>query len=151
MQERVRYLNPFTDIGFKLFIAAEIAKLTPEESRRYEDSLKAYRDIKNSLDTARDEGREEGVAAQKASLTAILQLRFGQVSAKTSFAIESISNLEFLKNLVIKAALAESSESFETYLNSLVKPAPGLKPDNKVAESTVAYIPAHKPRTKKRK
>ena len=26
-----------------------------------EDSLKTYRDLKNSLDTAREEGREEGV------------------------------------------------------------------------------------------
>ncbi len=29
--------------------------------REYEDSLKAYRDIKNSLDTAKEEGREEGL------------------------------------------------------------------------------------------
>lgn len=28
--------------------------------REYEDSLKAYRDIKNSLDTAKEEGRAEG-------------------------------------------------------------------------------------------
>ena len=32
---------------------AEIATFTPEELREYEDSLKAYRDIKNSIDTAR--------------------------------------------------------------------------------------------------
>ena len=30
--------------------------------REYEDSLKAYRDIKNSLDTAKMEGRAEGRA-----------------------------------------------------------------------------------------
>ena len=29
--------------------------------REYEDSLKAYRDIKNSLDTAKEQGREEGL------------------------------------------------------------------------------------------
>ena len=34
-----------------------IATFTPEELREYEDSLKAYRDIKNSIDTARREGR----------------------------------------------------------------------------------------------
>ena len=34
-----------------------IATFTPEELREYEDSLKAYRDIKNSVDTARREGR----------------------------------------------------------------------------------------------
>ena len=39
---------------------AEIATFTPEELREYEDSLKAYRDIKNSIDTARREGRMEG-------------------------------------------------------------------------------------------
>ena len=39
---------------------AEIATFTPEELREYEDSLKAYRDIKNSIDTARREGRVEG-------------------------------------------------------------------------------------------
>ena len=37
-----------------------IATFTPEELREYEDSLKAYRDIKNSIDTARKEGRVEG-------------------------------------------------------------------------------------------
>ena len=31
---------------------AEIAKFTPVELKEYEDSLKAYRDLKNSLDTA---------------------------------------------------------------------------------------------------
>ena len=39
---------------------AEIATLTPEEQREYEDSLKDYRDIKNSIDTARREGNAEG-------------------------------------------------------------------------------------------
>ena len=44
----------------KLFDAAAIARFTPMELREYEDSLKAYRDIKNSLDTAKEEGRAEG-------------------------------------------------------------------------------------------
>lgn len=44
----------------KLFAAASVAHFTPTELREYEDSLKAYRDIKNSLDTAKEEGREEG-------------------------------------------------------------------------------------------
>ncbi len=42
----------------KLFETAEIARFTPEQVRSYEDSLKHYRDLKNSLDTAREEGRE---------------------------------------------------------------------------------------------
>ena len=39
---------------------AEIAKFTPVELKEHEDSLKAYRDIKNSIDTARREGNAEG-------------------------------------------------------------------------------------------
>ena len=31
---------------------AEIANFTPVELKEYEDSLKTYRDLKNSLDTA---------------------------------------------------------------------------------------------------
>ena len=50
----------------RLFQEAEIAKFTPEELREYEDSLKAYRDIKNSIETAKREGiaegRREGIA-----------------------------------------------------------------------------------------
>ena len=41
---------------------AEIASFTHTDLKEYEDSLKAYRDIKNSLDTAKDEGRAEGMA-----------------------------------------------------------------------------------------
>ena len=44
----------------KLFEEAEIAKFTPTELKEYEDSLKAYRDVKNSIDTAMEKGREEG-------------------------------------------------------------------------------------------
>ena len=43
-----RYISLLTDFGFK------------QELREYEDSLKAYRDIKKSIDTAKEEGREEG-------------------------------------------------------------------------------------------
>ena len=45
----------------KLFETAEIAKFTPDQVRSYEDSLKYYRDLKNSLDTAREEGLLEGI------------------------------------------------------------------------------------------
>ena len=46
----------------RLFKEAEIAAFTPEELREYEGSLKAYRDIKNSIDTARREGEAKGRA-----------------------------------------------------------------------------------------
>ncbi len=64
-----RYINPLTDFGFKrlfgtelkLFEAAEIAKFSPEERVAYEDSLKYYRDLKNVVDTSREEGVLEGI------------------------------------------------------------------------------------------
>jgi len=46
----------------KLFAAAEIAKFTPEEAMAYEDSLKVYRDLKNSIDAAREEGHDAAMA-----------------------------------------------------------------------------------------
>ena len=48
-----KYINPYTDFGFKkLFEQAEIAKFSPKERQDYEESVKIYRDLKNSLDTA---------------------------------------------------------------------------------------------------
>ena len=43
----------------KLFEAAEIAKFTLEEREAYEESLKYYRDLKNVVDTSREEGIKE--------------------------------------------------------------------------------------------
>ena len=44
----------------RLFEAASIARFTPKQLREYEDSVKAYRDIVNAVNTARKEGHEEG-------------------------------------------------------------------------------------------
>lgn len=65
----LKNLNNLTDrpvrlqerIFKKLFEQAEIANYSAEEYHEYEESLKVYRDLKNSIDTAREEGREEGV------------------------------------------------------------------------------------------
>jgi len=43
----------------KVFEVAEIAKFSREEYTSYEDSLKYYRDLKNSLDTAKIEAKEQ--------------------------------------------------------------------------------------------
>ena len=57
---RISDKNSNKKIFTKLFDAAAIARFSTTELREYEDSLKAYRDIKNSLDTAKEEGRAEG-------------------------------------------------------------------------------------------
>lgn len=51
LQERV-----FT----KLFEAAEIAKFTKEQYEAYEDSLKVYRDWKNTIETAELKAEKKG-------------------------------------------------------------------------------------------
>lgn len=48
------------NIFLKLFETDEIAKFNQQEYQEYEDSLRYYRDIKNSLDTAKEEGKIEG-------------------------------------------------------------------------------------------
>lgn len=85
---RRRYISLLTDFGFK------------QELREYEDSLKAYRDIKNSIDTAKEEGREEGrvegIAKEKLA-TAKRLLGMGltqeQVAKGTDLSIEDIERL----------------------------------------------------------
>lgn len=49
-----KYINPFTDYGFKKLFGEE-----PNKDLLLEDSLKYYRDLKNSLDTAKEEGKIE--------------------------------------------------------------------------------------------
>ena len=61
-QVEERYISLLTDKVFdRLFEEAEIAKFTPQEKREYEASKMAYRDIKNSIDTAKQEGLAEGM------------------------------------------------------------------------------------------
>ncbi|MGD7037457.1 PD-(D/E)XK nuclease family transposase, partial [Alkalicoccus sp. WONF2802] len=55
-------------VFLSLFEKARIARFQPEERDAYESSLKYYRDLKNVIDTARDEGREEGRLDEKRNL-----------------------------------------------------------------------------------
>ena len=78
----------------------------------YEDSLKAYRDVKNSIDTALEKGREEGMAKglekgreegmakgmEKEKISTarrLLSMGFSeeQVSTATELPLEEIQNL----------------------------------------------------------
>ena len=88
----------------RLFEEAEIAKFTPQEMREYETSKMAYRDIKNSVDTAKREGIAEGIEIgiekgmnQKAQDIAKNMLSMGlpaeQVSKATQLPLEIIKNL----------------------------------------------------------
>ena len=69
----------------RLFQVAEIAKFTPTELREYEDSLKAYRDLKNSLDTAEEKGVIKGIEIGRAE---------GRAEGEQSKAIDIAKNLK---------------------------------------------------------
>ncbi|MBN8682514.1 MAG: PD-(D/E)XK nuclease family transposase [Chitinophagales bacterium] len=49
----------------KVFETAEIAKFSPDDKAKYEESLKYYRDLKNVVDTSYEEGKAEGKAEGK--------------------------------------------------------------------------------------
>ena len=79
-------------------------KRTEEQLKEYEDSLKAYRDVKNSIGTAWGKGREEGMAEGMAKgmekekqSTARRLLSMGlseeQVSTATELPLEEIQKL----------------------------------------------------------
>ena len=100
-QVEERYISLLTDFGFdRLFEEAEIAKFTPQEMREYETSKMAYRDIKNSVDTAKREGLAEGIEIgmnQKAQDIAKNMLAMGlsaeQVAKATQLPLDIIKNL----------------------------------------------------------
>ena len=100
-QVEERYISLLCDKVFdRLFEEAEIAKFTPQEMREYETSKMAYRDIKNSVDTAKREGLAEGIEIgmnQKAQDIAKNMLAMGlsaeQVAKATQLSLEIIKNL----------------------------------------------------------
>jgi len=70
---KARFINPYTDFGFKKLFGeeahkiqaimneqAEFANSTQQQLQAYEDSLKVYRDLKGVIDTSHDEGYDEG-------------------------------------------------------------------------------------------
>ena len=82
--------------GIEEIEVAEIATFTPEGLREYEDSLKTYRDLKNSLDTAEEKGRVEGAAKAKISIARNLKsmgMSISDVSKATGLQEEEIKAL----------------------------------------------------------
>ncbi|MGD9202587.1 MAG: Rpn family recombination-promoting nuclease/putative transposase [Chitinispirillia bacterium] len=76
----------------KLFSIAEIAKFTPLEVEEYEESLKVYRDLKNSIDTAREEGKAEGRAEGRAEGVIEGKMEVVENMIKSGEDIQKISN-----------------------------------------------------------
>jgi predicted transposase/invertase (TIGR01784 family) len=80
----------------KLFEASETAKFTPEEKNKYEESLKYYRDLKNMMDTAFEEGK--AVAKKEYKIGIARRMKMGDESIEkiiqfTGLAKEEIEKL----------------------------------------------------------
>ena len=90
LQERPKILQE--RVFKKLFDAAEIAKFSPVERKAYEESLKYYRDLKNVVDTSKEEGIEEGIKgiAQKMKTE---QFPIEQIMHLTGLSEEEIKEL----------------------------------------------------------
>lgn len=73
LQERPKSLQE--KIFEKLFTEAEIAKLNSKDMQAYEESLKVYWDNYSVLETAKKEGREEGINEEKISIAKRLKER----------------------------------------------------------------------------
>ncbi len=78
------------------FEEAEIAKFNAEDRREYEDSLKAYRDIKNSIDTALEQGREEGMKKGRAEGEKQKALSIAKAMLQRGLDIQMIAELSGL-------------------------------------------------------
>ena len=83
--------------GIEEIEEAEIATFTLEEQREYEDSLKIYRDLKNSLDTAEEKGEAKEKKATIRRLLAsgasvdIIAVATGMTEADVKLLINEIS------------------------------------------------------------
>jgi predicted transposase/invertase (TIGR01784 family) len=77
------------EVFIQAFEKAEIAKFSEIERMQYEESLKSYRDLKNTIDTAFDEGKLE-VARNLVSLGVDIKI----ISKSTGLSIETILKLQ---------------------------------------------------------
>ena len=81
----------------RLFEVAEIAQFSHAEQEGYENSLKYYRDLKNVVDTSREEGREEGREEREREMVlSLLQenVSIDLISRTTGLSIVTIQQIQ---------------------------------------------------------
>ena len=81
-----------TAVFNRLFAEAEIAKFTRTELREYEDSLKAYRYIKNSLDSAEEKGKKDK-AIEIAKNLLEMDMPIDNIMKATGLSLEEVKEL----------------------------------------------------------
>jgi predicted transposase/invertase (TIGR01784 family) len=81
------------EVFVQAFEKAELSKLGPAEMDKYEMNLKVYRDYKNTIDTAFDEGKIEGKIEGKAEGKMEEKIEMTKLLKQRGFAIEIIMEL----------------------------------------------------------
>ena len=89
-----KYINPFTDFGFKKLFGTEVNKDLLMEIAEYEDSLKKYRDLYSAIETAKHEGEAKGKIEEK--------IEIALKAIEMSMSIEDIRKLTDLSEEQIK-------------------------------------------------
>ena len=88
------------EVFHRTFALAQLAQFTPEERKAYEDSIKYYRDLKNSYDTAHQEGwvevlelgRQEG--EQQTIIKMVQGMHANGLDLKTIVAVTGLTETE---------------------------------------------------------
>lgn len=105
----------------RLFETAEIAKFSSVEKEQYEESLKSYRDLKNVVDTAFDEGKIEGKI--EGMIEGMIEGKIeGKVEGKMEEKVQGIINALKRGKLTVE----EMAEDFKTDATFVLK----VKKDN---------------------
>lgn len=80
----------------RVFDLAEIARFTPAESRIYEESLKHYRDMSNTIASAKRSGESEGIKKEKidtAHRLYAMGLSMDQIAQGTNLTIDEVKSI----------------------------------------------------------
>ncbi len=91
----------------KLFKQAEIANYSDEEYTDYSESLKVYRDLKNTIDTAFDDGKAEGKAEGLAEGSKLRNIEIVTKGKKDGISTEILSTLTGLSKEEIEKISSE--------------------------------------------
>ena len=81
----------------RLFEAAEISKFTQQQLVEYEDSLKVYRDWKNTIVTAHDKGKAEGCEEERFKIASNLLsqgIDIPSIATATGLTVEQIRQIK---------------------------------------------------------
>ncbi len=87
--------SPFTEAVFRhLFAIAELARFDPKDRQSYEESLKYLRDLRNSEQTARHEGKQNHAREVAIRLFKLGTFELSQIAEIAGLTLEEVEQLQ---------------------------------------------------------